>query len=531
MSRIHLWSITTLLVGTLLCGTAAAQPPDASTKPRKQKKEPSRVLEDWISKDVPYIATEEEKKAFRLLTTDEERENFIRIFWGLRDPNPDTVENEYRQEYYERIAYANENFASGKPGWMTDRGRIYITWGKPDSVESHASGGSYDRPAWEGGGTTTTYPFEIWFYRGRDGLPNGAEFEFVDPSASGEYRLSTNSNDKDALLFVPGAGETTRERLGLDRKADRMAGINSRNYMREQDSPFSRMDLMIKAFSPPPVRAPGFGGTLEDSPVIDNNPLEFDMRIDFFRQGEDRVVATFTLLTENKELTFVDKGGVRAARLNILGRIRSVAERQAGDFQDSVVAYEENSQAPGDRKSIYQSSKSLPAGRYKVSVIVTDVESGSKGRRELGFEVPDYRSGKLSTSTLVLASTLREAGANETGTRFLIGGRKVVPNLTGEFRRGQDVGVYLQVYNAGIDQTTLAPAVDATYEILKAGKTVRSFPEDWSGLSDSAARLTLARTFSTAGLDPGSYELVVRIRDLTGKSESVIQRAPFALVE
>ena len=531
MSRIYSWTLTAILIGMLLCGIAAAQPPDATSKPRKQKKEPSKLFEDWISKDVPYIATDEEKKAFRLLTTDEERENFIRIFWDLRDPDPDTAENEYREEYYERIAYANENFASGKPGWMTDRGRIYITWGKPDSVETHPSGGSYDRPAWEGGGTTTTYPFEIWFYRGKDGLPNGAEFEFVDPSGSGEYRLTANPNDKDALLFVPGAGETTRERLGLDSRADRIAGINSRNYMREQDSPFSKIELINRARRPPPVRATNFEGTLEDSPVIDNNPLEFDMRIDFFRQGEDRVVATFTLLTENKELAFVDEGGVRAARLNVLGRIRSVAERPAGEFQDSVVAYEKDTQAPGERKSIYQSSKSLSPGRYKVSVTVTDVESGSKGRRELSFEVPDYATGKLSTSTLVLASTLREAGLNETGARFVIGGRKVVPNLTGEFRSGQDLGMYLQVYNAGIDQTTLAPAVDATYEILKDGKAVRSFPENWSGLSESGARLTLARTFSTAGLEPGSYELEVRIKDLTGVSAEIIQRAPFALVE
>ncbi len=142
----------------------------APEKPRKQKNEPNNALRKFVTEDVPYIITEAEKRAFEMLKTDEERENFIDNFWYLRDPNPDTVENEFREEYYERIAYANEKFTSGIPGWKSDRGRIYITFGKPDSIESHPSGGSYERPSYEGGGSTTTYPFETWFYRHLEGV-------------------------------------------------------------------------------------------------------------------------------------------------------------------------------------------------------------------------------------------------------------------------------------------------------------------------------------------------------------------------
>src|SRR5256885_13022799 len=198
---------------------------DVRDKPINVKPELKDAYKRWLNNDVPYIITKEEKKAFMALTTDEERENFIENFWRRRDPNPDTEENEYREQYYERIAYANEHYASGIPGWKTDRGRIYIAWGKPDSVETHPTGGAYDRPSYEGGGSTTTYPFEVWFYRHLDNVGDGLEIEFVDPTGTGEYRIARNAEEKDALRTIPGAGQTTAEQMGLANKADRIGGI------------------------------------------------------------------------------------------------------------------------------------------------------------------------------------------------------------------------------------------------------------------------------------------------------------------
>ena len=112
----------------------------------KLKKELETPWKKWLNEEVVYIITDEEKKAFKQFATDEEREQFVENFWLRRDPTPDTEENEYREEHYRRIAYANERFASGIPGWKTDRGRIYIQYGPADEVESHPSGGSYQRP-------------------------------------------------------------------------------------------------------------------------------------------------------------------------------------------------------------------------------------------------------------------------------------------------------------------------------------------------------------------------------------------------
>ena len=516
------------LLGVFLVDSLFAQVEDPLTKSRKTTEEISKIYENWLSKDVRYIITKEEKRAFKSLKTDEERENFIENFWRRRDPNPDTEENEYREEYYERIAYSNEHFTSGKPGWMTDRGRIYITWGKPDGVESHPMGGSYNRPSYEGGGTTTTYPFEIWFYRHLDGVGSGIEIEFVDPTGSGEYRIATSPNEKDALLFVPGAGLTTSEALGLSTKGDRITGVNANNnYTREQDSPFRRLEIRNALSVPPTVKYGDLEASLSDSGVIEkSDPVDFDMRVDFFRQSDDKVLATFTLQTENKELTFTNVGGIPTARMNIFGRITAVTNRRAGIFEDSVTtsATTEDLAQARDLKSIYQTAVPLtPGATYKVDVIVRDVESGKKGVQRLGFTVPKYDNENLWTSTLILASKLRQTTDQDIGGRFVIGTAKVVPNLSGVYRKGQEVGIYMQVYNSGIDQTTLRPSVDVKYILMKDGKVLLEQPEDWTGLSDSGQRLTLARLLPTSNLEAGDYQIKVRITDNVGDKRRTLE--------
>lgn len=490
---------------------------DPNDKSRNVKPELKEAYKKWINNDVAYIITKEEKRAFNALATDEERENFIEQFWRRRDPNPDTEENEFREEYYERIAYANENFASGIPGWRTDRGRIYIAWGKPDSVESHAGGGVYDRPRYEGGGSITTYPFEIWYYRHLENVGDGLEIEFVDPTGTGEYRMATSADEKDALAMVPGAGFKTSDQLGLNNE-----GIQngSYRYQREQDSPFRKLQLITDLNRAPSVKFSDLADTLTGSAVIDNNPLDFDVRVDFFRQSDDRVITAFTIQTNNKELKFEDVGGLQTARLNIFGRITAVSGKRSGIFEDSVITNTTSEELANAvyKESVYQKAVALTPGTYKVDVVVRDVATGNKGIQNIGFTVPKYDGKELSTSTLVLTSTLRNTSEKDIGQAFVIGGAKVIPNLGGVYKQGQEVGIYLQVYNAEIDQTTLRPAVDVSYILTRNGKEVLRQAEDWSGLSDSGQRLTLARLLPTASVPVGDYQVRVEVKDrVSGK--------------
>jgi len=524
-----------VLAATSLFGFAQDQTKsqDPMDKPRNVKPELKKAYKDWLEKDVTYVITDEERKAFKKLATDDERERFIEEFWRRRDPDPDTDENEFKEEYYERIAYANEHFASGIPGWKSDRGRIWIMYGKPDERETHPAGGNYERPSYEGGGNTSTYPFEIWFYRYLPGVGSGVEIEFVDPTGSGEYRIARNPNEKDALLNIPGAGLTLSEQLGLSDKADRIVGVGSpgmANYQREQDSPFSRLQLLADLAKPPQVKFNDLASAVNTG-VIEENPLNFDVRVDFFRQSDERVITAITIQVENKDLVFQDSGGLQQARINIFGRITSVAGRRAGVFEDPVIttATSEELNDAKERKSAYQKAVALPPGTYKVDVIVRDVASGATGVRHIALPVPKYDPAKLSTSTLVLAAKLESLIDKPAVGQFVIGQTKVIPNVSGIYHRGSPVGVYLQVYNAGIDQTTLRPSVDVEYALTKDGKEIGKQAEDWRGLSDPGQRLTLARLIDTRQLAAGEYELTIRIRDRVS-GQSLAPSAKFTVV-
>ncbi len=221
---------------TVTVPPAQSQPADATdplkrspnAKQKKQQKrslnvELSKTYKKWLNEDVVWIITDQERAAFKQLSNDEERDNFIEAFWQRRDPTPDTEENEYKEEHYRRIAYSNEHFAAGIPGWKSDRGRMYIMYGPPDEIDSHPSGGSYERPMEEGGGETSTYPFEDWRYRYLEGIGQEVIIEFVDTCMCGDYHMTLDRSEKDALKYTPNAGLTLYEQMGMASKADRFS--------------------------------------------------------------------------------------------------------------------------------------------------------------------------------------------------------------------------------------------------------------------------------------------------------------------
>jgi hypothetical protein len=254
--------------------------------------------------------------------------------------------------------------------------------------------------------------------------------------------------------------------------------------------------------------------------------------VDFYRQSDERVITAFTIQTENNQLTFSDSGGLQQARINIFGKITSVSGRRAGIFEDPVITTATVAELTDakDRKSAYQKAVPLPPGTYRVDVIVRDVASGATGVVHRGFTVPKYDPAKLSTSTLVLAAKLESLVNQPAVGMFTIGPNKVIPNVSGIYRRGQPVGIYLQIYNAGIDQTTLRPSVDVEYVLTKDGKEIGKEPENWQGMSDSGQRLTLARLLDSSRLGTGDYEVAIRIRDRVS-GQSLAPSAKFTVVQ
>ena len=526
-------TLTVLLLVSFSVLSIPAQEPKRSPdeKPRKIKREIKKAYVEWIN-DHDLILTQAERDAWKKLDTDDEREKFIEEFWRVRDLDPDTEENEFKQQFYERVAYANEHFSSGKPGRLTDRGRIYIKFGKPDSIESHPAGGYYDRPAWEGGGSTSTYPFEKWFYRHIPNVRNGIELEFVDPTGSGEFRLAKNPDEKDALIHV-GGGPTFAELAGIERRADRIAnlgGFGRTNYTRVQDSPFEVISLMTELDRDQPVNR-NFIHAGTDTPIADDSAITFETQINYFRQSDDRVLALLTVQTDNDELKFTNSGGLETARLNIFGKVQSVANRSVGKFEDTVTtsATSEELSTIRNRKSAYAKGLILQPGRYRVDVTVRDIETGAFGIKKVGFVVPEFPPDRLSASSLILAAKLENMERGAAITPFTIGTTKVIPNLSAVYQRNQPVGIYLQVYNAAIDQTTLRPAADAEYVLLRNGKELGKQVEDWRQINDAGQRLTLSRLIDTRALEPGEYQVQIRIRDhVTG--QTITPTATFTIV-
>jgi GWxTD domain-containing protein len=533
------------LIAALVGGFVPAWAQEKSRKDpneKKKKEELKSVYKNWLDQDVAYIINDQERKAFKALKTDEERDQFIEQFWLRRDPDPDTPENEYKEEYFQRVQEANEKFASGIPGWKTDRGRIYIAFGKPDQVESHPAGGPYNRPSYEGGGQTTTYPFEIWWYRYIEGTGSDIEIEFVDPSGSGEYRIARSPNEKDALLYVPGAGLTLAEELGLSNKADRISGIGGDDRMfgrRAKDQPFERLQLYADLQRAPAIKFRDLE-VKADLPEIASDILPFSVRTDFLRISSDSVATAFTMQFDHADLTMKNVGGIYSGTVNIFARITSLAGRRPGNFEDilSTGRYTDDTLAAGQtQRSVYQKRIVLPPGRYKIDVVAKDTVSGKTGVLHHSFEVPRYQPEQLATSTLILAASIEPVDSRTVADpQFILGRYKVKPFVSAIYKPGQNLALFLQVYDAKLDQATLQPALKIEYVVSKGGQEVMRIIEDQNQKSKDSIidlrgqQLTVARAIPIKDklAEPGTYTVAVKVTDLVGQT-TVSPQAQFTV--
>src|SRR5437868_4135584 len=368
------------------------------------RQELSKTYKKWLDEDVRWIITDEEREAFRKLSNDEERDQFIETFWLRRSPNPDSVENEYKEEHYRRIAYANEHFAAGIPGWKTDRGRMYIMYGPPDEIESHPSGGTYDRPMEEGGGTTSTYPFEHWRYRYLEGVGQEVIIEFVDTCMCGDYHMTMDRSEKDALLYTPNAGLTLYEQMGMANKSSRFTGGMERLgtgplSSMQATKQFDRLEQFAKLNKPPAIKFKDLEEVVTHK--INVNLMPFDVLTDFVKVTSDTVLVPITVQIKNKDITFVNKDGVSSGTVNIFGRLTTIAGRVAQTFEDTVQVDVPPELLPKttEHASVYPKAVPLRRGRYMLEVVVKDVNGARVGTWRRGMQVPDFADDKLSTSS------------------------------------------------------------------------------------------------------------------------------------
>ncbi len=484
--------------------------PATSTSPQKlskeQKKKMGRALKEldaqykqWLNEDVIYIIAPEERTAFLQLSTSEEREQFIEQFWLRRSSNPDLPENDFKEEHYRRIAYANEHYASGIPGWKTDRGRTYIIWGPADEVDSHPTGGTYDRPMNEGGGSTSTYPWEMWRYRYLEGIGNNVEIEFVDPSGSGEYHMTMDPSEKDALLHVPGAGLSLMESMGMASKADR----------------FTRSD------------GTNLPTTMGGQPAR----VHFAWRTDFLKVTNDTVLVPVTVQVPNSQLSFQSKDGVHSATLNVFGRVSTLTGRVVQTFEEAVSRDFPDSlfQQSVKLQSIYQKAVPLRPGLYRLDLVIKDVQSGNVGVVNSRLQVPRYADEKLEASSLILADQIEHVPAKQIGAgQFVLGSSKVRPRLEGDFTTADKLGIYMQVYNLKPDDTTHKSSATFQYTVKKGDQQVMQFKETSGDMKQTGDQVTIERLLPLGTLTPGKYTLEVSATDSLA-NQTILRTAEFTV--
>jgi GWxTD domain-containing protein len=503
---------------------------------RKLEKELGNAYKEWLEGEVPLIITDAEKEAFLRLSTNEEREQFIEQFWLQRDPTPDTPENEFKEEHYRRIAYANEHYASGIPGWKTDRGRIYIIWGKADTIDSHPAGGPYHRTNEEGGGSTSTFPFEVWHYNYLDGIGNNVNLEFVDPSGSNEYHLTTDPGEKDALLHIPGAGLSEMEMYGeasKNQRFNRPDGTTSPVSMYDtpgKNNEFDRYQLAYKVFiAPPPVKHKDL---LEMVSVhIIRNQLPFSYHFDFLKITTGSVMVPITVQIANRQLTFQEKDGVHSAQLNLFARISTLSGRVVQTFEDTISKDFPDSlfQKYLTRQSVYQKIVPLRPGLYKLDIVLKDVQSGNVGVINTGLQVPRFEEEKLDTSTLILADDIQSVPANQVGIgQFVLGEVKVRPELSHEFFSDQKMGMYLQIYNIKVGETTHKSNVTVRFRITRGDQEVFNTMETSEEFKQTGDELTIHNLLPLATFAPGKYKLQIIINDQLA-NQSLTREAEFTV--
>jgi len=538
---------------------AKAQPADQPVDPlkrpanEKQKKKNEKALRielgktyrKWLDEDVVYIITDEERTAFRQLSNDEERDNFIEAFWQRRDPTPDTEENEYKEEHYQRIAYANEHFAAGVPGWKTDRGRIYIMYGKPDEIDSHPSGGTYERPMEEGGGETSTFPFEDWRYRYIEGIGQEIIIEFVDTCMCGEYHMTIDRSEKDALLYTPNAGLTMWEQMGMANKSQRFTGNGLERLGQGPDSTtlqskeFDRLEQYSKLMAPPPVKYKDLEEVVNSKIIL--NPMPFDVHWDYVKVTGDTVLVPITIQMKNRDITFVNKDGVQRGTVDIFARLSTLTDKIVQTFEDPVQVDVPAELLPrtAENSSVYWKAVPLRPGRYKLDVAVKDVNGDRKGVFSRGIVVPDYSDDKLSTSSLIVADVMEPVPTKAIGTgNFVIGTMKVRPRVAAAdgkpatFKRDRDqkLNFWMQVYNLGVDEKTHKPSATFEYDIINVAtnKPVVQKVESTESMGNVGEQVTLQKSIASANLQPGLYKIQIKVNDNISK-QTVDPSAMFAV--
>jgi hypothetical protein len=386
----------------------------------------------------------------------------------------------------------------------------------------------------------------MWWYRHIDGMGD-VELLFYDPTISNEYRLAMHPDELDAWLHVPELGNTVAEEMGLADRRDRSifnpsAWYNPENMQnpgsRIRDAPFTMMERFFNVQRAPRIRFEDLKSVVTTH--VTYNALPFDVRTDYLWLSENSVLVPITVEISNSELEFRKERDFNRAKIHVYGIVTGLTNRIHAEWEDEIARefidlFFDHGKG---RRSTYQKIVMLPPGqRYKLDLVLSDVNSKKVGFITMPLIVPRFDDPGLRSSTIILANNIAPAPINATSLeQYVIGDLRIVPNVRAEIVPGQNLAPYMQIYGMEVDQTTQSPSLDVEFAITRDGKVLEvvQASEKNSELLYYGQRVVLIGLIPTVNMTPGKYQLEIRVLDrisnnrlITTTEFTVIEPAPF----
>lgn len=454
-----------------------------SSEPEEIKKEPlSKWSKQWLEEVVLYIITPEEKEVFKNLPNEVERGKFIENFWRIRDPNPATAENEFKAEYYKRIAMANKFLtSSATPGWRTDRGRIYILLGPPNEIHQDFSpSGSFAASS-----NVTNTAREVWTYMGLPGkkLPYTLDFTFVDRWGTGDYVLM---------------GEVPYD-------------LSSMHFQ------FDYMENLAEVTKTPYENLKELQGIITTQVTYDLIPLKYSL---FYWKGAERetymplVIKIPYANLPNKEIEGKHYFSLTLL-INISNKLGQIIHQRSKDINFNYTQAELDALSEKDFQ--IQTFLSLEPESYKIHLLALDNFSGKIGTLHQEISVPEFEENELAMSDIILSHKPYETERKvPTGKRDSL--ERIFSEVNETFSPDQELNICFEVYNLALDPERGRNDFSIEYFFFQnKDLIVHISPSRSSPTSQNNCRVR--NSFQLRNFKPGIYRLQVKVIDrISGKS-------------
>ena len=436
--------------------------------PLEAKKNPRLPLayKKWLEEEVVYIVTPKEKKAFKQLETDKQRNLFIEEFWRQRDPVPSSPQNEFREEHYRRIEYAKKWFGRGlpKPGWLTERGRIYVLLGEPISRQMF-----YD---------DRIYPADLWFYQGGKGLEPFFYVLFFKRKGAGDYKIYSPLRDGPNALCIETSDiaseaaiqQSARNRFFTGKRQEaEIGGVAYETlYVVSQDLAQASQSLIPRASRTHPVGSDRLLGNIEVYPqrkVDDAYAYEF-LRTDAVVEvnysvhyiGNKNTVKTFCdekgvffvhYAVQPEALSLEGYEGKYYSQFKTSGRVTDIEGRTIFQFSKSypMEFTKKDVKAAKVRPMNIQDSFPLVPGYYRFNLLLENVVSKEFTSFETDVFIPEI-SESPRMSPLILAYKTSEV-QEHFRRAFQAHGLRIYPSPNNQFSSKETLFIYFQAYALG----------------------------------------------------------------------------------